>query len=266
MQTAVSLNADDTSALSANKTWEDIEKTLDTLGDALEAYSHDNQLHINLAKTQKLLLGRSATNTAESLNILGVTLDKSGGFNTHHEITLNDLRRRLGMIRRLKCQISRGKLLHTIAGALFVGRLQCSAWITRPMRTTGEHCPNKGPAQVLTNDLARILLGITRADHYRTEDMMNKANLPTVNQIVVRQSALAAWRAANGGALEEVLQTHDSRTRGAGNNLRRPVSQRCTASANMARAWNSSQQLREAKTLSHARSIAKKMGIEARHA
>ena len=70
----------------------------------------------------------------------------------------------------------------------------------------------------------------------------------------------------NGGALEEVLQTHDSRTRGAENNLRGPVSQRCTASANMARAWNSSQQLREAKTLPHARSIAKKMGIEARHA
>ena len=95
---------------------------------------------------------------------------------------------------------------------------------------------------------------------------MDKAKVPSVNQIIVRQSTLSAWRAANGGALEEVLQTYDSRSRGAVSNLRRPVSQGCIASTNMAATWNVSEPLRKAKTLWEARSAARKLAESVRNA
>ena len=97
------------------------------MGESLESYSQKNQLHINMSKTQCMLLGHSTTQSSDSLNILGVTIDSRLNFNAHHEALLNDLRRRLGVIRRLKCQMSRGKLLNEVAQSLFVGRLQCNA-------------------------------------------------------------------------------------------------------------------------------------------
>ena len=266
--TAVSLYADDTSSSAAGKTWKDTETALQTISVNLERFSSDCELHINMDKTQKLMLGHSGTASSETLNILGVTLDKSGGFSAHHSTVLSDLRRRLGVVRRLKCQISRGKLLNEIARSLVIGRLQCNAWVTRPARVVPQNGQNrsKDPAQVILNDLARLLLGVTRADHHRTEDLLDKAKVPSVNQIIVRQSALSAWKAANGGALEEVLQSYDSRTRGAVSNLKRPVAPGCIATSNMAAAWNESKSLREAKTLGEARAAARKLAESFRHA
>ena len=180
---------------------------------------------------------------------------------------MNDLRRRLGVIRRLKCQISRGKLLNEVAQSLFVGRLQCNAWITRPARVSqeGEQPSSRDKAQILLNEVARTLLGVRRADHVRTEDLMDRAKLPTLNEIVVRQAALNAWKAVNGGTLSELLLPYDSRTRGAEGNLRKPVSRRCLATSNMANCWNAHEPLRNAKTIGEARSAARKLANAVRH-
>ena len=172
------------------------------------------------------------------------------------------------MVRCLADQLHRGKLLNKIGSSLVVGRLQSSAFVTRQMRLNAQSNDqvNKGPAQVVLNDLARVLLGVRRADHYRVADLVDKSGLPTVNEVVVRQSAISAWKAVNGGALGEVLETFDDRSRGSACNLRRPASQRCLPAVNMASAWNSCEALRKATTLSEARSVAKKIAREARHA
>ena len=94
---------------------------------------------------------------------------------------------------------------------------------------------------------------------------MDRAKIPSLNEIVVRQAALNAWKAVNGGALAEFLQPRDSRTRAAECNLRRPVSRRCIAISNMANCWNASQPLRNAKTIGEARSAARKLANSVRH-
>ena len=189
---------------------------------------------------------------------------------THNTLIHNDLRRRLGMVRNLACQMPRGKLLSEIGRSLIIGRLQCNAFVTRPARigakaSTPRHSSAAGTTQVLLNDLSRVLLGVSRADRLKTEDLLDRAEVPTMNQIVVRQSALNAWRAVHDGALKEVLVPFDDRTRGAANNLRRPVSQRSISSCNMALTWNASSKLREAKSLGEARVEARKLGEFARH-
>ena len=116
-----------------------------------------------------------------------------------------------------------------------------------------------------TNPKSRLVLGARRTDHLRATDLMDRAGLSTLNEIVVSQSAVAAWQAVNGGALQDVLEDFDSRTRGSAANLKKATSQRCQPARNMALAWNSSEALRRAETLREAKAVAKKMAKEARH-
>ena len=137
------------------------------------------------------------------------------------------------MVRNLACHMPRGKLLSEISKSLITGRVQCNTFVTRPARLVPNQPSARGPTEVLLNDLSRVLIGATRADRLKTEDLLDRAEIPSLNQIVVRQSALNAWRAVHEGVMKEVLVPFDNRTRGAECNLRRPVSQRCTASTNM---------------------------------
>ena len=260
--------ADDSTGYAASKTWDRTEEALSKMATKLEHYSYENGLHLNSSKTQKLNLGQAQTPTSDTLNVLGVTIDKQVNFNTHNETVLRDIKKRLGVVRRLSVQLPRGKLLTEIGRALIVGKLQSCAFVTHNMRLPSSEngqAPNKGPAQVVINDLARLVTGARRTDHIRATDLIDRSGLSTLNEIVVNQSAVAAWQAVNGGALQDVLEDFDSRTRGSSSNLKKATSQRCIPAQNMARAWNSSEALRSAATLAEARAVAKKMAKEARH-
>lgn len=270
----VSQYADDTCAYAAAKSWSETEAAIEELSGNLECYSHETGLHLNLGKTQKLMLGHPETLTNDTMTILGVTIDKSGGFNNHNAKVLSDLRKRLGMIRQLSVQLPRGRLLREIGHSLIVGRLQSSAFVTHAARlssadSNSEQPQNKDPAQVVLNNLARVLLGVKRADHYRATDLVDRARISTVNQIVVRQSAIMAWRANNGNALEDILEPYDGRPRPwhqGSEDMKKAVSQRCLPAVNMCRIWNSSEALRKATSLNEAKSIARRLAMEARHA
>ena len=82
---------------------------------------------------------------------------------------------------------------------------------------------------------------------------------------MTKQSAISAWRSQNGGPLDDTLVPYDERTRGASLNKMRPVSTRCVASSNLAHAWNASEELRNAKTLTEAKSAAKKLAQSVRN-
>ena len=70
-------------------------------------------------------------------------------------------------------------------------------------------------------ELARTLMGVRRADHIRVEDLADRGALTTLNGLVVKQAAVAAWKAVKGRALHDLLQLYDDRTGGHLKNLRR---------------------------------------------
>ena len=148
-----------------------------------------------------------------------------------------------------------------------IGRLQCNAWVTRRARLnplqpqTGEDVATQ---RTLT-ELARTLVGSHRRDHIKVVELADRAALPTLNELVVKQAAVAAWKAVKGGALQDLLQHYDDRTRGHLRNLRRASSNRCLAAVNMADVWNASEQLRSATTLTQAKTAAKKFASSVRH-
>ena len=266
-QTTVSLYADDTSSVTASQTWEKVERGMSKVATNLETYSNLNGLCLNMGKTQTLKVGGVKESTTTTLKILGVEVDKSVGFSNHHTTILADLRRRVGIVRRLATKLSRGKLLSEIAQSLVVGKLQCNAWVTRRVRLDPQQ-PRTGDnvaTQRILTDLARTLIGVSRADRLRITDLADRAALPTLNEIVVKQAAVAAWKAVEGGALHDLLLPYDDRTRGHQRNLKRPSSIRCVAASNMADVWNASEQLRSATTLTQAKTAAKKLASTVRH-
>ena len=118
------------------------------------------------------------------------------------------------------------------------------------------------------NDLARVLLGVRHSQHIKVVDLVDRAGLPTVNEIVVRQSAIAAWKAVTQpkAALGDVLEELDQRTRRGNHGHRRPISRDCVAAKNMAIIWNTFPDLREAGSLAEARRVATSLGRALRHA
>ena len=229
--------ADDSTGYAASKSWDRMEEAIAKMATNLEQYSFENGLHLNSSKTQKLKLGHAQTPTSDTLNVLGVTIDKQVNFNTHNDIVLRDIKRRLGVVRRLSVQLPRGKLLTEIGRALIIGKLQNCAFVTHTMHLPSSEngqALNKGPAQVVLNNLARLVLGARRTDHQRATDLMDRSGLSTLNELVVNQSAVAAWQAVNGGALQDVLKDFDSRTRGSTSNLKKATAQRCLPALNMA--------------------------------
>ena len=69
--------------------------------------------------------------------------------------------------------------------------------------------------QLLLNNHYRTLIGVRRADHIRISELADHASCPTLNEIMAKQAAVAAWRSQNRGPLDDILEPYDERTRGA---------------------------------------------------
>ena len=171
-------------------------------------------------------------------------------------------------MRRLSTSVSRGPLLNEVGRALVVGRAQTCAWVTRPVRIQPDQARvDDGGAQVALNDLARVLLGVKRTDRIPTANLLDRAKIPTMNELVAHQSAIAAWKAMNlpEAPLRPLLEVSDPRTRGGNDGLVRPVSARSIAATNMAGMWNASANLRLASTIMEAQREARKLAMKIRH-
>ena len=258
--------ADDSTGVSISKSWHETDKAMEKVASNLAEYSTSVGLYLNLSKTQTLRLNHTDTSKSSTVNVLGVQINKSGGFSIHHKSMIADLRSRLGAVRRLATAIGRGKLLREVGQSLVLGKVQTNAFVTREAKLqAGPEHEDDVATQVVLNDLYRVIIGSKRTDHIRVADLAARANLPTLNEIITKQAAISAWRSQNGGPLHDILMPYDERTRGSSENRIRPVSTRCVASRNLAHTWNASEELRNAKTLSEAKLAAKKLAQTVRN-
>ena len=113
--------------------------------------------------------------------------------------------------------------------------------------------------QVVVNDAVRMLAGVRRSDRVKLADLRHDVTIPTVNYVVAREAATAAWWALaspTGSPLSPLLAElrPDSRTRGASNSLlRMPKDSRNTFIGNVVKIWNAFPGLAAAKTSSMAK-------------
>ena len=266
---------DDTSGIAGAKSPVELHEKTDVILARLTAFSAQREIVLNADKTQ-IMTSSSSIQSFESsgtsilpqktLDLLGVIFESNGGFTTHNELTAKDLTRRVGAVRRVLPHISRGPLLREIGLALVVGKANYAAWITREARLKRPSSTNTFPqhrGQVALNDLARVITGKLRKDHISIKDLTNKANIPTLNEIIVKRAALEAWKAFNGGILSTQLIRSAQTSRNAANDIVRPKTQ-SIADRNLANCWNASPQLRSAKTKGEAQRAAAKLASESR--
>jgi len=123
-----------------------------------------------------------------------------------------------------------------------------------------------GQVQVLMNDAARAMIGVRRADKLSVATVLDRAGITSLNRAAFRSAALLAWSAANNSRhpLAKILAdlTPDSRTRAATSHALLPVPPRMASVsvivANSVKAWNSSVNLRQAKTKKQAKTVIRK--------
>ena len=277
--TTTSKYADDVSPVASNRDMQTAVNSLSEYGNRLVDFAAAAGLVINPGKTQFLApswappmkIGDTLVPPSSTMTVLGSTVDTTFGFTDSNKEMVGALRSRLGAVRRVAAHIPRGKLLQEIAHALIWGKLQQCAWVTRSVRglkSVQESIP--GPdaaAQVVLNDTARLLLHVRRSDHFKAADMAEKLGFMSVNQVVVQQSAVAAWKCANlrnsgSGPLDNIATPVSTTTRAASEGLLRPNSS-STAAKNITAIWEFSPDLRAASTLTEAKTRARELASQA---
>ena len=114
----------------------------------------------------------------------------------------------------------------------------------------------------------RELLGSKKVDRERVSELADRAGLPTLNEVVVRQAAVAAWKAMRdpSSPFASLVKLADARTRSNAQEHVQPVSVRCLAARNISAVWNASEDLRNVSSPTGAKRVAKKLAEQHRRA
>ena len=124
--------------------------------------------------------------------------------------------------------------------------------------------------QVLLNDTARIILRRRRSDAQKdgmtTRQLLDKANIPSLNEIIIVESGMASWHAmVSDGPLSAEFNDlqMDTRTRAATTQLLRVPPPTDMFMRNAARVWNTCSELRASKGRYAAKSALQKFARSA---
>ena len=199
--------ADDNSAWACGKPVGELCSDLAETAAGLINISTELKLSLNRQKTQLMWVGGSASSDLPEV-MVGDTAIKPGstieilGLQLDHRLSpapyvvglRSALAQRLGMLRRLRPSVP-PHLLRNFAEGLFYGKLRVYANVVFNVRLmdTDQHTKGSSAIQVLINDVARLITGLRRTDHIRIRNLLDKAQVPSLNEVVVRASGMLAW-------------------------------------------------------------------------
>ena len=170
------------------------------------------RLLLNAGKTQVMWVGGSSAledlpslrinetqvKPAASIEILGLKLDRKLSPTPYTTSLQSSLARGLGMLRRLAANLP-PHLLSTFAQGLFFSRLRTYAGLVFTVRLNENDRCTQGAKQiqVMINNVARVITNLRRVDHISVRDLLARANLPSLNSIVVEAAGMLAWSMTN---------------------------------------------------------------------
>lgn len=269
--------ADDNSTWATGNNLDELCKQLESSSARLVEMSTSLKLSLNPQKTQLIWVGATSGFTdLPSINVGGVLVEPSEeieilGLRLNRKLSpapfITSLRsalaQRVGMLRRLKASIP-PHLLRTFAQGIFYGKLRVYAPIIFNVRLLEEDPATKGAEaiQVLINECGRIITGLKRVDRVRIRNLLCKADLQSLNSIVIEASGLLAWHMTEpSNPLHQVYL--DSRletaTRSASMGLVRVTDHlESIGVRNAQRVWNACAALRTATTPTGAKSALRK--------
>jgi hypothetical protein len=218
---------------------------------------------------------------SDSIELLGVSFDRKLTTKPHAKAMLIATKRRAAVISRLVNHIPRGAYLRQLATGLVNGKLchALAAYASPRLPTlVGEATPPSTlfhQIQVAYNRVARSITGVRIRDRVTITDLLERAGLPSVNEMVINAVATETWNCkhssdgGNGaknfvGAI--IFDTGEAAkaTRATSEGMATiPLRGRDTFVSNGARTWNASESLRAATTKAAARLAAKNLSVRA---
>ena len=208
--------ADDTTSSCVDKSIETIKKKLENDAENMLCFMASNGLVANPAKTVFLLLGKKGEQAAEvhtirvgdsivtsstHTKLLGVTVDEKQNWSEQFSGKgglIASLNSRLFKIRRIANQIPhihRRKLINS----LWMSKLRYGLQLCSRVRCE-ENEPktnNMRIAQIAQNKMLRFLDGSRLKDRRRIKDMLDRVELPSVNQLAATVKLTEAWKTVN---------------------------------------------------------------------
>jgi hypothetical protein len=205
--------ADDSNLWEMADTWEAVKSGLELKAAKFAHWAKGNGLAMNAAKTQLLVTSNAGAsagltvvvegsniNCSKTLELLGVTYDRKLSTAPHVENMAKAARQRSALIARLAQHLPRGRFLRQLANGLVIGKLSHAIAAVAAPRLAGSDMPigaGLRSVQIAINDTARSITGCKRSDHIEVHDLIARAGLPTMNELITRSIALETWTAFN---------------------------------------------------------------------
>ncbi len=202
----VTVYADDTCLWVSHKSTAVIKSRLEELAKKLSAYSLSNSLCLNADKTQIMWIGASSPPTttvgaaavppAEVLLLLGISFDCKLSLAPHLQSLLSSAGSLLALARRLLVHLPRGPQVRGVVRSLVKGKL-CYGALLLPHRLAEDEpvCQLMQAVQVRINNIARLLLGVSRTDKIPVQDLLARSGLPSLNRDSIATTIVEMWKA-----------------------------------------------------------------------
>ena len=145
-----------------------------------------------------------------SEKLLGLHLNSDFGWSTHIEKISIDLKKRKGLLRRIRNRIPKEKLI-MIAEATFNSKIRygISLYLSPVFEEEDLKCEklpkNTNILQTLQNQMIRVIYGMKRQDHINMKNIREKINLMSVNQMAIYHTILESYNILENSASEQIL-------------------------------------------------------------
>ena len=138
-------------------------------------------------------IGGEEIKSTKKEKLLGLHINSDFNWNDHvHEISI-DLKRRIGLLRRIKQRIPKEKLI-IVAEAIFNSKIRYGASVylipvfdreDLKWRRYSNPEDHTYTLQTLQNMMIRVIYGFKKSQHINMEKLRNKIKMFSVNQLVV---------------------------------------------------------------------------------
>ena len=154
-------------------------------------------------------IGGEILNSSYSEKLLGVQINSDFGWKTHIEKLCIDLKKRIGLLKRIKERIPKEKLM-IIAEAIFNSKIRYGSSVYLNPVFDEEDLKmkklskNVSILQTLQNSMLRSIFGLKKKEHNNMQILREKLKMMSVNQMAVYHTLLEAFNVIRKSSSEQI--------------------------------------------------------------
>ena len=144
---------------------------------------------------KEIQVGYAKVIRSSETKLLGVTIDEKQKWQEHLTELTNALNKRTYAIRRISNQLPKKEVMKVVQ-SIWMSKLRYSLQLCNQVRIKSEDPTNSlmDAVQVSQNKMLRMLDRITLKDHITSNSLLQKYNLPLVNQLAAQIKLIEAWK------------------------------------------------------------------------